>query len=209
MCEDAALLVDPHGLGDDVAGGHARVERRVGILEDHLHVLAGGDQVLGLELGEVLALEDDLAGGGPVELGDGAGGRGLAAAGLADEAEGLALLDLEVDAVDRVDVALLAAQEAAPEGEVHLEVLDVEQGFVRRPWLLLLRIQPAADGPAVVEGLPGRVLALADVHRLVAAGIEGAAVGQVDDVRRLAPDGGEPLAALRSRRGTDLMRPWV
>ena len=65
-----------------------------------------------------------------MQLGHGAGRGGLAAAGLAHEPEGLALLELEVDAVDGVDVALLAAQEAAPEGEVHLEVLDVEQGFV-------------------------------------------------------------------------------
>ena len=34
-------LVDDERFIDDIAGLHARIERRVGILEDHLHVAAG------------------------------------------------------------------------------------------------------------------------------------------------------------------------
>src|SRR3712207_7941972 len=42
----AADAVDDERLGDDVAGGHPRVQRRVRILEDDLHVAAGAPQLL-------------------------------------------------------------------------------------------------------------------------------------------------------------------
>ena len=77
------------------------------------------------QLGQVLAVEDDLAGGRLVELQDRAAGRGLAAAGLADETEGLALLDLEGDAVDGLDGADLALEDdALGQREVHHQVVD-------------------------------------------------------------------------------------
>ncbi len=128
--QDAVLVVDPHGLGDDVTGSHARIQRGVGILEHHLHALAGGDQILVLQLREVLAIEFHFARRRPVKLGHGSRGGGFAATGFTYEPEGLALLELEVDAIDSVDGALLSAHEAAPEGEVHLEFIDFQQGIV-------------------------------------------------------------------------------
>ena len=61
-------------------------------------------------------------------------GRRLAAAGLADEAERLAALDVERDAVDGVHGAdLLAEDHARGEREVLDEVADLEQRLARRP----------------------------------------------------------------------------
>ena len=91
-------------------------------------------------------MEDDLAAGRLVELQDRAAGRGLAAAGLADQAERLALLDLEGDAVDGLDRADLALEDdALGEREVHDQVVDFQEGVAAsrsalveigdRPWL--------------------------------------------------------------------------
>ena len=99
-----AHAVDLGALGDDLAHGHARVERGIGVLEDHLHP-AGEGAAGAAGGGDRGVLEDDLAGGGRVDAHDGAAEGGLAAAGLADEAEGLAAGDGEVDAADGVEGA--------------------------------------------------------------------------------------------------------
>ena len=65
-----------------------RVQRGVGVLEDHLDLAAQRLELRRRQLREVLALEDDLAGGGLVEPGDQAARGRLAAAGLADEPKG-------------------------------------------------------------------------------------------------------------------------
>ena len=59
-------------------------------------------------------------------------GRRLAAAGLADQPQRLALADLEADAVDRLDVPDHAAKQAALDREVLLDVADVQQDVARR-----------------------------------------------------------------------------
>src|SRR5260221_275814 len=115
-------------LADDVADGHAWVQRRVRVLEDHLHPAAHLPHRLAAELREFDAVELHFAGRRLVELEDRAAGRRLPATRLADEAEGLALLDEEVDAVDgahRADLAL--EDDPLRQREVHLERLHVEQ----------------------------------------------------------------------------------
>ena len=105
---DAAGLVAEavHGeaLGDDLRDRHARGERAVGVLEDHLHVAAERAELGVLPALDVLAEEDDAALGGD-EAHDGERERGLAGAGLADDAEGLAGADGDGGVVDRLDVA--------------------------------------------------------------------------------------------------------
>ena len=81
---------------------------------------------LALELGELLALEDDAAAGRAGQLHDGPPGRGLAAARLADEAERLARQHVEADARHGVHL-----QPGAPDRELDDEVLDAQQR--RRP----------------------------------------------------------------------------
>src|SRR3546814_7448279 len=80
--------VDEHRLGYDVADLHARVQRAVRILEDHLHAPPPGDQFPLPQLPQILSLVQDLPRGRPFQLQDAAAGRRLAAAGLADESQG-------------------------------------------------------------------------------------------------------------------------
>src|SRR5216683_7469451 len=61
---------------------------------------------------------------------DGSAGRGLAAAALAHQPQGLADPDGEADAVDRIDLADRAAQHALAHREVLLEILDLQDGLV-------------------------------------------------------------------------------
>ena len=72
-----------------------RVER-IG-LEHHCNAALGR-----VEIGDVLAADEDLAGGRLLETRDGAQQRGLAAAGRPDEDDELAVLDVEVDIVDHL-----------------------------------------------------------------------------------------------------------
>ena len=87
----------PQGLGD----GEARVERGEGILEDHLGPAAEGQQILRRQAQHILAGEAHLAARRRGQAQDGTAERALAAAALAHQAEGIALLDGEADAIDR------------------------------------------------------------------------------------------------------------
>ena len=103
--------MDGEGFGEDLADGHARIERGVGVLEDDGHVAAetaemrGGD---GEEVGGGAVwfafgrggVEEDLAAAGFDEAEEEAGDGGFAGAGFADEAEGLAAVEGEGDVVD-------------------------------------------------------------------------------------------------------------
>src|SRR5438093_11600737 len=120
--------MDLERLADDVADGHAWVQRRVWVLEDHLHPSPHAAHLFAAERRELDPVEDDVARGRLIELEDRAAGRGLPAPGFADEAERLALLDEEVDAVDGADGAHLALEDdPLRQREVHLESLHVEQ----------------------------------------------------------------------------------
>jgi hypothetical protein len=115
-------------LGNDVAHFHARVERAVRVLEDHLHAPAQRDQLAALHAVDVLAVEQDLAGSRPFEPQDAASGRGLAAAALTNQPQRLAALDVEIDAVDRLHVADLACQhDALGDREVHGKAAHLEK----------------------------------------------------------------------------------
>ena len=109
----ASPAVDRERLGDDVADGHARVERRVGILEDHLHVRRRRRSSAPLSGRDVAALEADRARGRLDQAQYGAADGRLAAPALAHEAEGLAAAKLEARAVHGAHVAGPAAAEAA------------------------------------------------------------------------------------------------
>ena len=92
-----ADAVDDERLGQDVADRHARVERRVGVLEDVLDLPPDRLHLPQVELQEVgrvaAVVEDDLAlvhrHGAHDRLAD----RGLARPGFADQAEAFAALD--------------------------------------------------------------------------------------------------------------------
>jgi hypothetical protein len=78
--------VDDERLGDDRADRLARVERRVGVLEDHLHVAPQRLELPARQRRDVPALEADRARRRVHQAQQQPGGRRLAAAALADDA---------------------------------------------------------------------------------------------------------------------------
>ncbi len=117
------LEVHPVVLGDLLADRVEGVQAGQRVLEDHGDPPAADRaELLLAQAVELLAVEPDRAAdvGAAVQAHDGERGDGLAAAGLADQAEGLPGLDGEVDAVDGPDGAARGV-----EGD--LEVLDLQQ----------------------------------------------------------------------------------
>ena len=87
--------MDCQRLADDLAGRHARIQRSVRVLVDHLHALAVRQHVGRFEPGDVGAVDGDLAVGRFEQFQHRAPDRGLAAAALADQTQGLAAIDAE------------------------------------------------------------------------------------------------------------------
>ncbi len=90
---DVADALDLQRLAQDRPDAHARIQRRVGILEHHLQVTAGPAQIAAAALEDLLTIQFDLAAVGLLDPDDQLAQRRLAAAGLADESEGLARVD--------------------------------------------------------------------------------------------------------------------
>ena len=189
-----------------------RVQRGVRVLEDHLHVATDAAQLVLLEVRDVAPLELDRAAGGLVEAGHETRRRRLAAAGLADEAEGLALVDREADAVDGLDRRADHPQALdLAEREVSLEVGDLEQRLVahRTPssccsvatgsvrWQRISRL--ARPGVGRHSGSTVTAGVALDLVLELAAGVEGAARGQVEQAGRRALDRLELLEVLGVR----------
>src|SRR5918997_1806454 len=119
--------MDAVSVGDGRAHALARIEGRVGVLEYDLHSTsepAQGAPALGCK---IKPLEDDLTLGRLFETNDAATERALPTAGLADEADGLAAPDVEIDAVHRLHRAARPAEEASPDGKMLLQVSNRDQ----------------------------------------------------------------------------------
>ena len=112
--------IDQHGLGDDLAHGHARVERAVGILEDDLDLAAIVLQRLPLDARHVDAAEHDLAGGRLLKPQQRAADGGLAATRFPHEADRLAREHVERQPVHRAHQEVLALEQPQPRG--HIEI---------------------------------------------------------------------------------------
>jgi hypothetical protein len=132
---DLAAKLGPRGeavelerVADDLPHPLAWVERRIGVLEDHLDLAADRAEALPREPDQLLAAELDRARRRLEQLDDGSAERRLAAAGLAHEAEGLALVEGEADVVDGLDARDLAVEEEPGlDREVLDEVLDLKE----------------------------------------------------------------------------------
>ena len=111
QCAAARDAVIDQRLADDVADLEARVQGGVGVLEDDLQLAAPGPHLLPRQAVDALAVDANLAGGRVDQLQDRLAGGRLAAAALADETQGLALGDVERDAVDRMDLPDRALQQ--------------------------------------------------------------------------------------------------
>ena len=127
-CGVAFDAVDHDRLGNDLADLHARVERAVRILENDLDAAPQCQKVLALRLGDIDAVKKDRACGRPFEPQDAPAGRRLAAAALADQPQGLAAPDSEIDAVDGFHLADLAVDnDPLGDREMHLQPPDLEE----------------------------------------------------------------------------------
>jgi hypothetical protein len=123
-----ADAVDVKRLADDVPDGETRIERGVGVLEDHLDLAAQSEE-LGLAAAhEVLAPVQDAPRRRLLEPDDRPAEGRLAAAALPDQTEGSARPEREGDPLHRHDVPTLAREDSAPDRVELLEVLDLEDG---------------------------------------------------------------------------------
>jgi hypothetical protein len=125
-------IVEADRLGEGLADGQARIERAVGILEHHLDAAVIAPPRGAFEGQHVLAVELDAAAFRLVEAHEAAGERRLAAAGFADDAEGLASPHLEAHAGDgresRCRPSLQDIERAAMHREPFAEVPHGEKG---------------------------------------------------------------------------------
>ena len=128
-------LVDLERLGDDALQRHPRVQRGERVLEDDLHLGADELHLLVVQLidahrAQVWIVERDLSAGRLKQAQDRAAGGRLAAAAFAHQSQGLALLDVKADPVHRLDMADHFSHQAAVDGKVLFQVLDLEQDVV-------------------------------------------------------------------------------
>ncbi|MDT4879435.1 hypothetical protein FQZ97_1151110 [compost metagenome] len=72
---------------------------------------------LGAGFVDLTAVEDDPAGGGLVQAGDDVQNGGFAAAGVADQGDELALVDAQVDVLQRAVKALVGGEVDADAGQ--------------------------------------------------------------------------------------------
>ena len=114
-------------LADDVAHGHARVERGQRVLKDHLHVAAVGAHAGLRQAGQVLAQPRHRSAGRLDQLQHGAAERGLAAAGLADDAQGFPRKQVEADAIDGAK-GVGSPEQAARDREGDADVAHRQEG---------------------------------------------------------------------------------
>jgi hypothetical protein len=121
--------VDLQGLTDDGADPHARVERGVGVLEHQLQVAPVAAQAAPTHARELDPLEPDRPCVGVLEGDQQAADGRLAATGLTDQAEGLALTDRETHPRHGFDRPHLAAEHpAGHDGELLHQVADPQDG---------------------------------------------------------------------------------
>ncbi len=124
----AGYAGQPQRRREDLAHALARVQRRLRVLEDHLHVAAHGGHPSTRSLGDVLAAEPHRSAGRRLQPREAADQGRLSAAGLADDPEGLALVQRERHVGDRVHLPHLAVErQAAANREVDLQMLGLEQ----------------------------------------------------------------------------------
>ena len=116
-------------LADDLARVHARIERRIRILEDHLQAAPARAHRGAIESRDVLAFQRDRAARGLDQAQDRLSGRRLPAAALADEAQRFARGEVERHAVHGLHRADLAPEEPAAHRVVLDQRVDFEHGL--------------------------------------------------------------------------------
>src|SRR5262245_10215614 len=123
--------MDDERFLDDLARAHPRVQRRIRILKHDLHVTPGLAHPLARKGEYVVVTKPDVAAGRLDQSEDAAAGRGLAAAGFADQSECLPLLNAEAHIVDRT-YRRAVTEETAATDKVFDEVRDFDERFHAR-----------------------------------------------------------------------------
>src|ERR1700736_5545038 len=98
-------LVNDEWLGDDIADSHSRVQARVGVLENNLHLPAQGAHIAAADIRDILAFEKNLARGWFEQAEHASPKSCLARARFSNESQCLAALDSKRYAVNGLDVA--------------------------------------------------------------------------------------------------------
>ena len=122
-------VMDVDAFTHDVTDGHAGVQACVGVLEHDLHPAAVGQHIhcdLLFLIKQQVAIIVDLTAGGLVQAQQGAAGGGLATAGLAHQTHGSTTLEVKGDAVHGLHMAYGLAYHTALDGEVLLQILDLQ-----------------------------------------------------------------------------------
>src|SRR5207247_642698 len=115
--------VDIQCLANTVLDGHARVERTVRVLENHLELAAQRPQFGTVQPSDVFAFEEELASGRLDEPDDGAAQGGLAAAALPHQAHRFTRRNLKTHIIHRLDPRRGRAKHATAYRKMHPEIL--------------------------------------------------------------------------------------
>ena len=113
-------------LGEYITNGASRRKRRVGVLEDDLHLRAMLSHLSYVIIGDILAIEDDSATGGGVELQDRTAEGGLTTARLTNDTESFSRLESKGNVIDRDELLLYLTEKALLNGESFREVSYLE-----------------------------------------------------------------------------------
>ena len=204
-----SLSLNQQGLADDVIDTHARVQRRIGVLEHHLAlnmILAGHLVIL---VSHQPVIEVDLTRRESFNTDQHSPDRGLAATRFSHETEGLALVDREAHVGNRVHRTHLVLDQSGLDGELLHHVLNAREFLVRRGFDRFRsdgrrddRRERSCDGMKageLVPRVPGelRVLLAALVSSVGAARREATRDNHLREVRRHAGDRNQLL--LRGR----------
>ena len=120
-------FVDIERLADGFADGHARIQRAIRILKNHLQLAPPRAQLRAFEFRELFALKENAAGSRLDETHNRAAQRCLAAAALAHQPQGFARLHRETHVVHCLDELFRARKQPVHHRKANFEVPDFEQ----------------------------------------------------------------------------------
>src|SRR5436190_12706823 len=109
----------------DLADGHARIERAIRVLKDHLEFATPLAEFIAAHFRDVFTFQKNLSRRGVNQTKDGAPQRRFAAATFSDQPKSLAGGDRETHIIDSLHVMLHATEEPVFHGEMDLEVFDI------------------------------------------------------------------------------------
>ena len=110
-------------LSYGLANPYARIQRRIGVLKHNLGLFAERPKIAFVERRHLHAVEPHLASRRFLQAEDASPEGGLAATRLADQAQGLALIDLQTDVVNGLHVVVNPSEDTFFQRIPSLQVL--------------------------------------------------------------------------------------